>query len=684
MSLRDRLARVQRLLMLSAGLGALLWGIPAALLVVLLGAGVDALTPLPLVWRSAWSLLAAAAALIIAARMLRGALAARSRAQVALWIEERVPALRYALITALDPAAAPHAAALEAQAGPVPFEPVAWRAARRAVAVPAGFAAAGLLAVGLLPAGAVTRITEPRAGDALTRAAPAGNALAALAVTVVPPAYTGLPARTLDDPARVVALVGSRIGIEGRATGVAVTAGTDSQRVAVATTGDRWRATLAMPATPRLIRLHQADRERLLLLEPVIDSVPVVTLTTPERDTVLRAGTGTLPLAAGFRDDFGLAAAWWELVISSGEGENFKFRTLLLGRAGFGNAKAGARSLRLVLDSLALAPGDLVHLRAVAEDGNTITGPGTAGSDTRTLRIARTGEYDSLSIEALPPPDPLTGVISQRMLILLAEALEKRRPRIAHDVLMTEAGKIARDQNTLRRQVSDIIFARLDDSGSAAEHAHDEEQGKAGLSPEEMLKAAETATNKASGEALDFANGESPVVAINRPLLEAYNAMWDAGRALVQGETKAALPHMYAALAAIQRARLAERIYLRGPTKEAVVDLGKVRLVGKKEGIGPAGRSPRTAEDAALARQADRFDAALARLGADRAAAVDSLLLLRADLLGTAPAVAAPLGDAIDALRSGRDATAPLVAARRALGGASTASGGLPRWGLLP
>ena len=81
-----------------------------------------------------------------------------------------------------------------------------------------------------------------------------------------------------------------------------------------------------------------------------------------------------------------------------------------------------------------------------------------------------------------------------------------------------------------------------------------------------------------------------------------------------------------------------------------------------------------------MARRAMRFDAALERLGSSRAAAVDSLLLLRAELLSVAPSVAAPLGDAIDALRAGRDATAPLVAARRALAGAPASHAALSRW----
>ena len=685
MTARDRVRRVQRILLLGAATSALAWGALAGLAVLAIAATADLISPLGLAARSLLPRTAALAALVAAAAVVRRAHRARQLDRVALWIEERAPALRYALVTRLDLPAAdsanrPLAEALDRQVDAVPFEPVAWRAARHALAIPAAAAVVAVLLLLALPRGVVARVAAPHAGDAVARAAAKDNALAAIVVTVEPPAYTGLAPQVLDDPAHAAGVTGSRVRIEGRVAGGPVRATADTVTIPVTTGGDRWRAALAMPAAPAVVRLRQRSRERLLLLEPHPDSSPVVTLVKPARDTVLRAASGVLPLHATFRDDFGLAEGWWEFVVSSGEGENFKFRTIVLGRAGFGNARSAERGLRLRLDSLALEPGDLVHLRAVARDGNTVTGPGESGSDTRSIRIARPSEYDSVSVEALPPPDALKGLISQRMLILLAEALEKRRPRISHETLVDESGRIARDQNALRKQVSDIIFARLDDA-SGGEESEGEAEKRKDMSPDELLAAASAATDKSGTGALDFAGGESPVVAINRPMLEAYNAMWEAGRALGIGEPKRALPHMYAALAAIQRARLAERIYLRGKPKDVVVDLAKVRLVGKREGIGPAARLPRTSEDAVMARRAARFDAAIERLGTARAAAVDSLLLLRAELLAAAPAVATPLGDAIDALRAGRDATAPLVAARRALAGAPVAHTGLSRWG---
>ena len=103
---------------------------------------------------------------------------------------------------------------------------------------------------------------------------------------------------------------------------------------------------------------------------------------------------------------------------------------------------------------------------------------------------------------------------------------------------------------------------------------------------------------------------------------------------------------MRAALAAMMRAREAERVYLRGRTAAVVVDLKKVRLAGATDSAGAAGRVPRSRLSESAARQAERFDAALVLLHGDPAAAIDSLSLLRIDALGASPEFASALAAA--------------------------------------
>jgi hypothetical protein len=313
-----------------------------------------------------------------------------------------------------------------------------------------------------------------------------------------------------------------------------------------------------------------------------------------------------------------------------------------------------------------MGPGDVMHIRAVAQDA----GPARRGlgvSATRAIRVARERDYDTTSSVVLPGLPADTSALSQRLLIQLAEELLERAPRLARATVVEESRSIGRDQARLRRLVADVIFQRLGEDVEG-EHAHGEDEDAAGgLSPEEMLAAAEAAA-QITDEALDFHGDESPVVAVNRPLLEAYNAMWDAGRELNIGEPRAALPHMYRALDAIQRARAAERVYLRGRPTVAVLDVDAIRLVGDRRDADPVSRGG--AETRSGRDVLDRFLRAIGR--------TDSLLVLRIQLLDTHPEAAVALGEAIEAMRVGADHRVALSRARAMLAGAPVPASG--RW----
>jgi hypothetical protein len=328
----------------------------------------------------------------------------------------------------------------------------------------------------------------------------------------------------------------------------------------------------------------------------------------------------------------------------------------------------------------------VLHVRAVATDANTVSGPSLGTSETRTLRIARAGEYDSLAVEAAAPPAADKSLVSQRMLIMLTEALERRRPRLAREQLVRESRTIASDQAKLRKAVSDIVFTRLG-SEPTGEHSHFEGDGhehasgsvSGPLTPEELVAAADRATG-GGATALDSHGDETPILAVNKPLLEAYNAMWDASRELEAAEPRRALPPMRRALAAIQRARQAERVYLRGRPPAVVVDIARVRLQGTDRGASNP-RQPREPADDPASRLGARLTRAVELLVTEPAPAVDSLTLLRVDALADAPALAAALGEAIEAIRGGRDATAALVRARRVAGLVPSAPEPLGPWG---
>lgn len=637
--------------------------------------------------------------------------------RVAIWIEERVPALQYALITAIDPAGSgPGAALLEREIARVSWDREAGRAMVRALRWPvvAAVAAVALFFIArrvpVAAAMAADRAT-PGAVTTSSRSSPAPFAL--LSATVRAPAYAGGREIRVESPASIAALVGSTVTLSAPGSGEDVTAAVGDQPVPVDRGSDAWRVGVMVASRPALVRLRHPRGERIVALEPRTDSVPVVRLLAPARDTVMRAARGGLRLSAEAHDDIGLASMAFEYIVSSGEGESFKFKSGTLGARRIDSAKDIKEDASLDLDAFSLEPGDMVHLRAVARDGNNVSGPGMGASETRVLRVARAGEYDSIAVEGAPPPEADKSLISQRMLIMLTEALEKRRPTLAREALVSESRNIARDQTRLRKRVGDIIFQRLGNNPSGEEGRDPDEApasdsalprvdsaardsvrraaARAGRSAREiaaadsadsaraaLLQAASAATGRGD-EILDFEGDETPVVAINRPLLEAYNAMWEASRELDQGETGLALPPMRRALAAIQRARQAERIYLRGKAPVVVVDLARVRLTGKENGAANT-RAPRTPTDPAAARRAERLAAAIELAARSPAAAIDSLVLLRVESLDAAPPLAAALADALDAMRNGRDATNLLARARRIADGTIRSAGRLGAW----
>lgn len=599
------------------------------------------------------------AASVVTAAMLWLLRGVFSRRRVMLWLEERAPEMRYSLAAIVESPDTPFRESLEQRVRAARFGRALALAGLKLVGVPLALLLVMQMVVRPIIARTTSSDSVSKAGRGDHRRG-AGLGDSRFAAIVTTPSYARVAPDTIENPVSVGALVGSDVAFVGR-----------------------WTGRVTMPARPTVLRLRGEETERLVALEPRIDSLPSVVLDLPARDTVLAMARGTLPLSASAHDDIGVASGWFEFIVSSGSGESFKFRSGVLGRVQ-GNGTRVQLQTTLRLDSMNLEPGDVVHVRAVARDGNPATNE-TGSSETRTLRLYRAGEADSVAIEGAPAPEVGKSELSQRMLIMLAEQLVAQTRKLSRSAVLDESGSIGRDQAKLRKRVGQIIFTRL--TGEDATAA-DSEVFADTLSPTEaLLRAADAATGAGAGEELEEGE-DSPVVAVNRPLLEAFNEMWEAERRLGVGEPREALPHMRSALAAIQRARAAERLYLRGRPPKIVLDIARIRLSGKKEGIDPGGRSPRASDVAAAVTRQARFRSALALLAGETdseaqqrgaAAAVDSLTLLRIDALADQPAFAAALSAALEDLRAGRDATASLRAARSALVGAPE-RGRHPRW----
>ncbi|MEX2109572.1 MAG: DUF4175 family protein [Gemmatimonadaceae bacterium] len=651
----ERVRRTQRILGAAAVTRALAWGFAVAL--GILAAVSFASLVIPRL-RSDTALHEIFAVVIGVA--VAGVLIWRSRHfvstnRVALWIEERIPELHYSLVTAVEQRESPFVEGMETTIARQDVGGVTFRALRRGlVAAGAAFVAAVLILY-VSPSeafgrpGALSRLGRFESAPSI----PIGSRLEDIEVRVTPPAYAGGRTITLDDPSSVAGLTGSIIAIRGRGSVAGLTASvTGPLRI----TGDdgRWAISLVMPAKPAALTLKDRNYERVVVLDPRADAPPKVALTSPVRDTALRVPRLVVQLNVTASDDVGLVAGHFEYLISTGSGEIFKARTINTPVVRFGGSRTGSMSATLDLASLNLQGGDVISMRAIVQDGNTLSGPGIATSDTRTIRIARAGEYDSLSINAAAPQPLDTTAVSQRMLIAMTEQLVRDQPKISRDELVKRSTEIGDLEDRIRIRVQEIL------EGEA--HAHEEAQPG---DPPPTLEEEEPADGERDPQHPD--------------LRVAYNALWDAVRSLKIAEPAPALPPMRVALAALDRARLANRLYLRGTPPKIIVDLERVRLKGEAKGSSST-RTPRSFADSARVRLSARFNAALDLIEKQPARAMTELALIRVEALTLLPEFATALGEATDAVRAGLDATLPLLRARRALGGAPKATPGLPLW----
>ena len=655
----QRVRRAQQLLGIGAVTAAVAWGVTTFVGVLLLAVTVTWIAPSTQVSSRGLVMAAVAAGLLVVAVLVWRARHVVSFARVALWLEESIPGLQYSLVTAVEPERSAFAEGIESAVAKEDISGVTSRAFRKAV-LPAIAAAvvAGLLLY-VVPSSALTRggLLGKITGAGSSAVAPPGSRLEKITVDLTPPSYTGERTSTLDDPSSVTALIGSKLVVRGDGSFDGVTADLGSSAVRTQESRGGWALAVAMPAKPVALTLHDRQFERIIVLEPRTDSPPKIVLTSPTRDTTMRVAKLVIHLNAAVTDDIGLSGAYFEYLVTTGSGEIFNSRTINTPIVRFGGSRTGTITSTLDLATLKLNQGDIISIRAIAEDVNTLSGPGLATSDTRTFRIARADEYDSVAVDAAAPPPVDSSALSQRLLIMMTEKLVKEDKKISRAEKVRRSGEIGDMENRIKNRVHEILY---------------EIEGGAG---EASADAAPNPTGDLAAE-----EGSDEIHAVQNPdLFQAYQALWDAVRNLQIAEPAAALPPMRVALKALDRARLANRLYLRGIPPKVIVDIARVRMAGKEKGSTNT-RTPRSAADSSQVKMERRFSNAIELLQTSPANAIRDLTLLRVEALSNSPAFAAALSDAVDAFRKGKDATLPLLRARRALSGEPTSQPGLSPW----
>jgi hypothetical protein len=632
----NRVQKTQRLLVFAVMSGVMLWTGAALLGGLMLATAIGAVTALPSLLQSLLPSLALAGALVTLI-----VLAWRKRFvwyfdRVALWIEERAPELRYALVTAVDPRYRDTIGpSLDSAISRVDTGAFVRKAAAHTLAPAASAALAMSLLFVFLPSSWKERFhSAAHFGSGTPTAAVAGNRLLRLAGTLSPPGYSGYKTEALADPSTITGLQGSRVTLTGAGAPDGIQATLGEHTVPIEKGGHGWSASFTLAdSLPAALELVDRKYRRLIVVDPRIDRAPTARLLLPVRDTTLRVVSGMLSLSATFSDDVGLATTQFEYIVAqTGAGDDVTARTGTLG-AHVLSGKDGAFAMSVPYASLKLTEGDLLSVRAVVLDNNTLYGPGKGYSETRTIRVARKEEYDSLSVNAAPPSAD-TAMISLRMLIIATQKLERERPNLQRIPFVDSAQKLAGTAETVRQKIQGII---------------DEQTGGGEIAPNPLL-------------------------------LQAAEAMLTGKMSLLVAETGEAIPQLWIAYRALEKLRNEKKYYVRGRLPPVIVNIERVRLTGTDTGKALPRGMVRPDAETEKARVRAQYADAIRELRFNPTRAVELFTLLRVSTLRTNSPLAMALGEATTALQGGVDATLPLLRARRVIDGSKSALEMLPKW----
>ena len=338
---------------------------------------------------------------------------------------------------------------------------VGYRPAMVAVAVAA---AAVIVTVVLMASPRPLSQTIARVQQAATSVL-AGKSAFTLRVTLEPPAYTGRPVVTLENPSQINVLEGTVIRF----------ADSDGMRLRFGEKPFRGDFVARVDGYFALERA-EANDSRLLPLVVTADSVPIVRVEDPGKDLLLTAGDRTIPLKFSAADDLALAAMELRYTKVSGTGEQFEFQEgtlpVALERV---NARQWEGRGQLSLAGLRLASGDSLVYRVVARDRR----PGDAGlgsSDTYFVEIAGPGQVALEGVDM--PSDMERYALSQQMIVVKLERLRARETSLAREAVIEEAAAIAAEQRAVRANFIFLMGGHVEDEEVEAEQSHEIQEGR--------------------------------------------------------------------------------------------------------------------------------------------------------------------------------------------------------------
>ena len=487
---------------------------------------------------------------------------------------------------------------------------------RRRIAIAWGLGAAALAGIAAWQMKADAPPALAAVADSTT-AAPGAPRLTGQRVRIIPPAYTGLPARYADS-LDIRAPAGSRIewtlAFDPPPADAALQL-IGGQRVALTLGDEGWSGALRLDA-PGLYRITAVGMEAALpthRLEPIADEPPQVRVLEPASGlATMRPGQRSWRVVFEVSDDYAVdPLGRLTITTAIGQGENVRFAERTQSVTGTGDPRRRRFVVDLPLGGYGLEPGsDLVAQLTVADTRapapQLVRGPGVI------LRFPAPQPPDAEGLELMARQQMPAYFRSQRQVIIDTEALIRQRRNLTPEEFLSRADTIGVDQRLLRLRYGQFVGMEAEetpkpplptaDRDAPAEPEHYDGDGHDHSADRKPPMFGELGDITAEfGHVHDESEAATLLDPGTRALLKAaLDAMWEAELQLRSGRPEAALPYENVALEYIKKVQQATRIFLpRIGAQQPPIDMAR-RLTGKRAGLvgAPARLTPFVIDDA--------------------------------------------------------------------------------------
>ena len=414
-------------------------------------------------------------------------------------------------------------------------------------------------------------------------AAPGIPRLVAQRLTIVPPAYTGLPRSDL--PSLDVRMPqGSRLvwtlAFAPQPESAALTF-LDGRRLPLVRLEAQWQAATMLDRSGlyRVVPAGGALPPRLHRIDVIADQPPVVTAVLPDRTlTLASAGQRGWPIAFTATDDYGVApAAQLRVTVATGTGEQVSFREHLLTLHATGPARNRRFAATLNLAGLGFTgPGDLVAQLIVAD--TRAPAPQLARSPSVILRRQTPEATGATGLEGLMRSALPTALRSQRQVVNDAEALLRQRRTLSQAGFAARSESIGGDQASLRSHYGALLGEESEGAASELPTSDAPAAKPVGRESDVMAQFGEEKEDPEANTLYD-----PPTHA---KLQAVVDLMWRSETALRSGDPTAALPFARQALVLLKQVQQATRVFVQKLSAPQLPPIDEARrLTGKREGI---------------------------------------------------------------------------------------------------